>query len=91
MYVVRQCSAVPIAKYITILQDDSRSGRDYKASQRYADFMQDDNEGVSDFAKKKSLKEQREYLPIFAVRQEVDILLLLILCGFYPQHPMFRH
>ena len=52
-------------------QDKHRSGQDYKASQRYADHMKDDNEGVSDFARKKSIKEQREYLPIFAVRQEV--------------------
>jgi len=52
-------------------EDKHRSGQDYKASQRYADHMKDDNEGVSDFARKKSIKEQREYLPIFAVRQEL--------------------
>ena len=57
--------------YVYFFQDKHKSGQDYKASQRYADFMKDDNEGVSDFARKKSIKEQREYLPIYAVRQEV--------------------
>ena len=57
--------------YFFGFQDKHRSGQDYKASHRYADHMKDDNEGVSDFARKKSIKEQREYLPIFAVRQEV--------------------
>ncbi len=46
---------------------------DYKASQKYGDSMGEKNEGVSDFAKKKTLKEQRQYLPIFAVRQEVKM------------------
>ncbi|XP_065064439.1 pre-mRNA-splicing factor ATP-dependent RNA helicase PRP16-like [Rhopilema esculentum] len=52
-------------------EDKNKNDVDYKSSQRYADVMNDQNEGVSDFARKKSLKEQREFLPIFAVRQEL--------------------
>lgn len=33
--------------------------------------MKDKNEASSEFAKKKTLTEQRQYLPIFAVRQEL--------------------
>lgn len=33
--------------------------------------MKDKNEASSEFAQKKSIREQREYLPIFAVRQEL--------------------
>ena len=33
--------------------------------------MQGKTEAVSDFAKKKTMSQQRQYLPIFAVRQEV--------------------
>lgn len=43
---------------------------DYKKDQKFADIMKD-SEAVSDFAKKKSLLEQRQFLPIFAVRNEV--------------------
>lgn len=43
---------------------------DYKKDQKFADIMKD-SEAVSDFAKKKTLLEQRQYLPIFAVRNEV--------------------
>ena len=33
--------------------------------------MADQSEASSDFAKKKTLKEQRQYLPIFAARSEL--------------------
>jgi len=33
--------------------------------------MKERNEASSDFSKKKTLLEQRQYLPIFAVRQEL--------------------
>jgi len=33
--------------------------------------MKDAGEASSDFAKKKSITQQRQYLPVFAVRQEV--------------------
>ena len=44
---------------------------DYKDNQKFAEHMRDKNEASSEFAAKKSIKEQREYLPIFAIREEV--------------------
>ncbi|XP_077569946.1 pre-mRNA-splicing factor ATP-dependent RNA helicase PRP16 [Stigmatopora nigra] len=44
---------------------------DYKAEQKFADHMKEKSEASSEFAKKKSLLEQRQYLPIFAVRQQL--------------------
>jgi len=44
---------------------------DYKASSRFADHMQEKSEAVSAFAKSKTMKEQREYLPIFQVRDQL--------------------
>ncbi|XP_047666368.1 pre-mRNA-splicing factor ATP-dependent RNA helicase PRP16 isoform X1 [Tachysurus fulvidraco] len=44
---------------------------DYKTEQKFAEHMKEKNEASSDFAKKKTLLEQRQYLPIFAVRQQL--------------------
>ncbi|XP_035680247.1 pre-mRNA-splicing factor ATP-dependent RNA helicase PRP16-like isoform X2 [Branchiostoma floridae] len=44
---------------------------DYKHNQTFADHMQDKSEATSEFAKRKSMKEQRQFLPIFAVREEL--------------------
>uniref|UniRef100_H3CVC9 Pre-mRNA-splicing factor ATP-dependent RNA helicase PRP16 n=1 Tax=Tetraodon nigroviridis TaxID=99883 RepID=H3CVC9_TETNG len=44
---------------------------DYKAEQKFAEHMKEKTEARSEFAKKKSLLEQRQYLPIFAVRQQL--------------------
>lgn len=44
---------------------------DYKADQKFAEHMKNSEEASSDFAKKKTIAEQRRYLPAFAVRQEV--------------------
>ncbi|KAF3832641.1 hypothetical protein F7725_026306 [Dissostichus mawsoni] len=44
---------------------------DYRAEQKFADHMKDKSEASSDFAKKKTLLQQRQYLPIFAVRQQL--------------------
>uniref|UniRef100_A0A8C4HPA9 RNA helicase n=1 Tax=Dicentrarchus labrax TaxID=13489 RepID=A0A8C4HPA9_DICLA len=44
---------------------------DYRAEQKFADHMKEKSEASSDFAKKKTLLEQRQYLPIFAVRQQL--------------------
>ena len=43
----------------------------YKDSQKFAQHMGDKNEAVSEFAKHKSLAEQRHFLPVYAVRQEL--------------------
>ncbi|KAL3860346.1 hypothetical protein ACJMK2_010482 [Sinanodonta woodiana] len=45
--------------------------RDYKVDHKFADLMQEKTEAVSEFAKKKSFAQQRQYLPTFAVRNEL--------------------
>ena len=49
---------------------------DYKADQKFSEHMKDATEAVSDFATRKTLKQQREYLPVFAVRNEVKFCVL---------------
>jgi pre-mRNA-splicing factor ATP-dependent RNA helicase DHX38/PRP16 len=44
---------------------------DYKTSQRFAEHMRDTDGAASDFAKKKTILQQRQYLPAFAVRQQL--------------------
>ncbi|KAJ8249225.1 hypothetical protein GJAV_G00232530 [Gymnothorax javanicus] len=44
---------------------------DYKTEQKFAEHMKEKSEASSEFAKKKTLLEQRQYLPIFAVRQQL--------------------
>ena len=43
----------------------------YKDAQKFADHMKNKSEAVSDFAKRRSIKEQRQFLPVYAVRQEL--------------------
>ncbi|XP_054286670.1 pre-mRNA-splicing factor ATP-dependent RNA helicase PRP16 [Macrosteles quadrilineatus] len=56
-------------------EKDDRQGQDdvtdYKTDQKFAEHMKDTPEASSDFAKKKTITEQRRYLPVFAVRQEL--------------------
>ncbi len=44
---------------------------DYKSDNQYANFLKKKNSAVSEFARSKSLQEQREYLPIFGVKAEL--------------------
>lgn len=44
---------------------------DYKKSQQFAELMSDKTEAVSDFAKRNTLKEQRQFLPVYAVKEEL--------------------
>ncbi|XP_060693991.1 pre-mRNA-splicing factor ATP-dependent RNA helicase PRP16 isoform X1 [Hemiscyllium ocellatum] len=44
---------------------------DYRIDQKFADHMKDKNVASSEFAKKKSILEQRQYLPIFAIREQL--------------------
>ena len=57
--------------FLILLQEDGREDVDFKKDQRFADIMQDKNVAVSDFAKQRTMTQQRQYLPIFAVRNEV--------------------
>jgi len=49
--------------------DESKKG--HHADHKFAEVIAQKTEAVSEFAKKKSYREQRQYLPIFAVRNEV--------------------
>lgn len=49
---------------------DDEGNLDYKADSQYAKNMTN-FEAISDFARSKSVKEQREYLPIFSVREQL--------------------
>lgn len=52
--------------------DQETDTADYRKDQKFADHMKDqDSGGKSDFSKKKSIGEQRRFLPVFAVRQEL--------------------
>ena len=64
---------------IIVLQEDGKEDVDYKTDHRFADVMQDKNEAVSDFATTRTIAQQRQYLPIFAVRNEVSMI-----ARFYP-------
>ncbi|XP_062584815.1 pre-mRNA-splicing factor ATP-dependent RNA helicase PRP16-like [Saccostrea cucullata] len=44
---------------------------DYKADHKFADLLKEKTEAVSDFAKRKTIADQRRYLPIYAVRNEL--------------------
>uniref|UniRef100_A0A670ZDH9 Pre-mRNA-splicing factor ATP-dependent RNA helicase PRP16 n=1 Tax=Pseudonaja textilis TaxID=8673 RepID=A0A670ZDH9_PSETE len=44
---------------------------DYRTEQKFAGHVKEKSEASSEFAKKKSIVEQRQYLPIFAVQQEL--------------------
>lgn len=50
---------------------DEDGNLDYKKSNQYADSMMKKQEAVSDFATKKTIQEQREYLPVFQIRNEL--------------------
>uniref|UniRef100_A0A1I7ZLV8 RNA helicase n=1 Tax=Steinernema glaseri TaxID=37863 RepID=A0A1I7ZLV8_9BILA len=50
--------------------DDQGDGSNYKDSQKFASHLKD-TEAVSSFALEKTIKEQREFLPVFAVRQKM--------------------
>eukprot|EP00116_Pleurobrachia_bachei_P006607 sb/3466869/ len=43
----------------------------HRKSQQFSDHMADKSEAVSQFAQSKSIKEQRQFLPIFACRDEL--------------------
>ena len=57
------------------VQVDDDGNFDYKKSNQYADSLGKKQEAVSDFAKNKTLLEQREYLPVFSVRSHLAKLI----------------
>ncbi|XP_054725023.1 pre-mRNA-splicing factor ATP-dependent RNA helicase PRP16-like [Uloborus diversus] len=50
---------------------DAEDNTDYKEEHKFAEHMKNKTEATSDFARKKSITQQRQYLPVFAVRQEL--------------------
>lgn len=55
----------------TIGPTPKAKGDDYKSESQFVDHMSKKNAAVSHFAKSKTFKQQREYLPIFTVRQKL--------------------
>ena len=45
---------------------------DYKKNTQFADHMNEKSEAVSDFARANTMKQQREFLPVFAIKEEVN-------------------
>jgi len=57
------------------IQDDNvdeEGETNYKKGQQFAQHMKEATQASSNFAMTKSLAQQRQYLPVFAVRQEVS-------------------
>ncbi len=52
-------------------EKDLEDTMDHREGQKFADHMKVDQEQKSEFSRKKSLRQQREYLPVFAVRQQL--------------------
>ncbi|XP_076470815.1 pre-mRNA-splicing factor ATP-dependent RNA helicase PRP16-like [Babylonia areolata] len=52
-------------------EEDERKEEDLKAEHRFSEVMSDKNEAVSEFAQRRTITQQRQYLPIFAVRTEL--------------------
>lgn len=44
---------------------------EYKSSSQFASHLQIKSEAVSDFAKSKSIKQQREFLPVYQCRSDL--------------------
>jgi len=52
-------------------RDEQGDEIDYRKTQKFAEHMQEKNEAVSDFARKRTIDEQRKYLPIYAIREDL--------------------
>jgi len=44
---------------------------DYRSDSKFGEHMKQKTEAISAFARNKSIKEQREFLPIYQVRQQL--------------------
>ena len=61
------------AKHVSVTDREDAGGEegDFKSRSQFASHMGEKGAAVSAFAKGKSIREQREYLPVFAVREEL--------------------
>ena len=58
-------------------EGEGEGGEDYKSSQQFASHMKKGgSQAASTFAKTKTLKEQRQFLPIYAIRPQVRLTVL---------------
>ena len=64
-------SGLIIPFFTVVYQGGEDDEGNYKDNQKFTEHIKDKSEASSEFASKKSLKEQRQYLPIFAIREEV--------------------
>lgn len=51
--------------------DAENDTTDYKKDQKFAQHMMKNEEASSDFAKRKTMSQQRQFLPVYAVRQDL--------------------
>eukprot|EP00326_Haptolina_ericina_P036728 CAMPEP_0181245070 /NCGR_PEP_ID=MMETSP1096-20121128/43214_1 /TAXON_ID=156174 ORGANISM="Chrysochromulina ericina, Strain CCMP281" /NCGR_SAMPLE_ID=MMETSP1096 /ASSEMBLY_ACC=CAM_ASM_000453 /LENGTH=84 /DNA_ID=CAMNT_0023341695 /DNA_START=13 /DNA_END=264 /DNA_ORIENTATION=+ len=49
-------------------EEEEDDGGDYKSKARYSDHMSKPNEAASEFARTKTIAEQRAFLPIYGCR-----------------------
>lgn len=70
-----ELAGTKLGNILGVKKEKEEGGEDdegnYKDNQKFAEHMKDKNEASSEFASKKSIKEQRQYLPIFAIREEL--------------------
>jgi len=52
-------------------KENAVSDEDYKGESKFAEHLKEKSDAVSSFARSKTIREQREYLPVFAVREEL--------------------
>ena len=52
-------------------EDSDEENVDYRQGSKFAEHMKQKSQAVSEFAKSKSIKEQREFLPVYGVRDEL--------------------
>jgi len=50
---------------------DNVNASDFKKKSQYSSHMKEKSQAVSTFARTKTMKEQREYLPVYGVRNEL--------------------
>lgn len=65
--------------YTVHLQDPGQGDdgqTNYKSGQQFSQHMKEQSQAVSAFAKSKTIKQQREFLPIYAARQQVSATVL---------------
>nr|XP_053648813.1 pre-mRNA-splicing factor ATP-dependent RNA helicase PRP16-like [Cherax quadricarinatus] len=73
-----ELAGTQLGNLIGVKKEDEKDDRkieegetDYKADQKFAEHMKVASEASSDFSRKKTFKEQRQFLPVFAVREEL--------------------